>query len=274
VIPGTTQAVILARGLGKRMRAPSMEGGALSPAQQRAADAGAKGMIPIGRPFLDYVISALADGGITDVVLVVGAEQRDVREYFTRTVPPTRVRISFAEQVEAKGTADAVLAAERSVGSAPFLVLNADNLYPASAVRDLAAIGGNGLVCFDADALVRESNIDAGRVLRFALCDVDADGWLVDIVEKPAADHSLALAAERLVSMNLWSFTPEFFEACRRTMPSARGELEIQTAVTIAMRDLGLRFRAVRSRGGVLDLSSRADVARVAERLKGVDAHP
>ena len=269
----TRTAVVLARGLGTRMRAPSIEGG-LSPEQQRAADAGAKGMIPIGRPFLDYVISALADGGISDVVLVIGPDNQDMREYFTRTAPPKRVRISFAEQAEAKGTADAVLAAERSTGSAPFLVLNADNLYPASAVRDVVAIGGNGLVCFDADSLVRESNITAERVLRFALCDVDANGQLRDIVEKPAPDHHLTRRARHLVSMNLWSFTPEFFEACRRTTPSARGELEIQTAVSIAMRDLGLPFRAVRSSEGVLDLSSRADIAAVAERLKGVVANP
>jgi glucose-1-phosphate thymidylyltransferase len=246
----------------------------LSAEPQRLADEGAKGMIPIGRPFLDYVISALADAGITDVVLVIGPGQREVRDYFTQTAPPRRARVSFAEQAQPKGTADAVLAAERSTGSAPFLVLNADNLYPVSAVRDLAAIGGNGLVCFDAGALVRKSNIDAERVLRFALCDVDAGGWLTNIVEKPAADHPLAQAPERLVSMNLWSFTPAIFEACRRTTPSARGELEIQAAVVIAMRDLGLRFRAVRSREGVLDLSTRADIGAVAERLKAVAPNP
>jgi dTDP-glucose pyrophosphorylase len=268
-----TQAVILARGLGSRMRAPA-DAESLSPEQRRAADKGAKGMIPIGRPFLDYVISALADGGITDVVLVIGPEQRDIREYFTRTSPPKRVRVSFAEQMEARGTADAVLAAESAVGSAPFLVLNADNLYPPNAVRELAAVEGCGLVGFEADALVRESNIEAERVLRYALCDVDTDGWLREIVEKPSSDHRLARAAVRLVSMNLWSFTPEFFEACRRTTPSARGELEIQTAVAIAMRDLGLRFRVVPSREGVLDLSTRSDIAAVTERLKGVSADP
>src|SRR6185295_5717298 len=91
----TSQAVILARGLGTRMRARGA-GERLSAEQEQAASAGAKGMIPIGRPFLDYVISALADGGITDVVLVIGSEQREVREYFTRTAPPKRVRISFA----------------------------------------------------------------------------------------------------------------------------------------------------------------------------------
>jgi hypothetical protein len=44
--------------------------------------------------------------------------------------------------------------------------------------------------------------------------------------------------------------------------------------VTVAMRDLGLRFRAVRSRAGVLDLSTRADIGVVADRLKGVAANP
>jgi glucose-1-phosphate thymidylyltransferase len=271
----TTQAVILAAGLGTRMQSPATEGGgALTPEQQSAADAGAKGMIPIGRPFLDYVVSALADAGITDVVLVVGPTQRAVREHFTRDAPPSRVRVTFAEQGEPKGTAHAVLAAERVVDSAPFLVLNADNYYPADTVRAVAALGGAGLACFDADALVRASNIDADRVLRFALCDVSGDGFLRAIVEKPATDHPLARAPERLVSMNLWSFTPAIFQACRTVAPSARGEFELQSAVTIAMTELGERFRAVRSREGVLDLSSRADIAAVAARLANAQPRP
>jgi hypothetical protein len=36
----------------------------------------------------------------------------------------------------------------------------------------------------------------------------------------------------------------------------------------------GERFRVVRCRAGVLDLSRRADVAAVAERLRGVSADP
>jgi hypothetical protein len=44
--------------------------------------------------------------------------------------------------------------------------------------------------------------------------------------------------------------------------------------VTIAMRDLGARFRVVRRREGVLDLSSRGDVASVAARLAGIEARP
>src|SRR5207244_11223120 len=65
----TTQAVILARGLGTRMRRDSGEGIApLSAAQAKAAESGAKGMMPFARPLLDYVISALADAGTPPLV--------------------------------------------------------------------------------------------------------------------------------------------------------------------------------------------------------------
>ncbi|MEO6528571.1 MAG: nucleotidyltransferase family protein [Gemmatimonadaceae bacterium] len=268
----TAQAVILARGLGTRMR---RESGAetLTAEQTRAAAAGAKGMMPLfSRPFLDYVISALADAGVTDVVLVIGPEHEEVRRYYEITAVPSRVRVRFAIQAEPKGTADAVHAARDAVHDAPFLVLNSDNYYPIAAYSNLAAVGGAGLVAFGAEALVADGGIEAERVLRYALLDADDDGWLREIREKPAADDPLALRAERWVSMNLWSFTPLIFEACARIPPSTRGELELADAAMFAIRELGERFRVVPMRAGVLDLSSRADVAFVASRLERV--HP
>jgi dTDP-glucose pyrophosphorylase len=271
----TTQAVILARGLGSRMRREVQGDTASLSAEQRAAAAsGAKGMMPLGaRPFLDYVISALADAGITEVVLVIGPEHHAVREYYASGAE-RRVAVKFAVQAEPRGTADAVMSARGVVRDAPFLVLNSDNYYPVEAYRELCAIGASGLVAFEAEALVREGGIEAERVLKYALLDYDREGWLRELREKPAADDPLALRAERWVSMNLWSFTPVIFEACARVQPSARGELEIQDAVNIAMRELGERFRVVTMHAGVLDLSSRADVAFVASRLAGITPRP
>jgi len=45
-------------------------------------------------------------------------------------------------------------------------------------------------------------------------------------------------------------------------------------AVTIAMHDLGERFGVVRMRAGVLDMSSRADIAFVASQLAGIEPRP
>ncbi|MBL8982757.1 MAG: nucleotidyltransferase family protein [Gemmatimonadetes bacterium] len=270
----TRKAVILARGLGSRMRRADAEA-TLDAAQAKAADAGLKAMIPIGRPFLDYVISALADAGITDVCLVIGPEHDGIRAHYATGL--TRARVHFAVQAEPRGTADAVAAAERFAGPDTFLVLNADNYYPVEAYRRLAASGGAGLVGFDAHALVREGNIPADRVRAFALVTVEDGGeaapgsaQLASIVEKPDADTYARLAPVSLVSMNLWSFTPTIFAACRRVTPSVRGELELQDAVRIARDELHERFAVIPFAGGVLDLSHRGDIPAVAAALAGV----
>jgi glucose-1-phosphate thymidylyltransferase len=290
----TTQAVILARGLGTRMRrvepAASSSGASdpvrgvplhatpLSNEQRAAADAGAKGMMPIGgdagRPFLEYVLSALADAGIREVVLVVAPDHAAIREHFTQAAPPQRTTLRFAVQDQPLGTADAVYAARDAVRAAPFLVVNADNYYTPAALRAAGALEADGLVAFEADALVRLSAIEPDRVLRYALLDIAPGDTLRAIREKPAPDDPLATAPERWVSMNLWSFTPTIFEACRRVVASPRGELELQDAVTVAMRDLGVTFRVARVHEGVLDLSRRADVAVVSAHLAGISVWP
>jgi glucose-1-phosphate thymidylyltransferase len=263
-----TSAVILARGLGTRMRQADA-GVALDAEQARAAESGMKGMIRIGRPFLDYVISALADAGIRRVCLVIGPEHDAVRDYYGREVRLSRVSVGFAIQARPLGTADAVAAAEGFVADERFLVLNADNYYPVEAYRALISLGESGLVGFEPEPLIAESNIDAERVKKFALVEVDANGYLSSIIEKPDDSTYARLAGRVLVSMNLWSFSPRIFDACRRVKTSSRGELELQDAVRIAVQELGERLRVVRYAGGVLDLSSRRDVEAVGDALRG-----
>ena len=265
-------AVIMAGGLGSRMRRRD-ETATLEASQVAAADAGVKGMIPIKRPFLDYVLSALADAGITDVLLVIGPSHDAVRQYFTVEAPPHRVRLRFAVQPAPIGTANAVTVAADALGDAPFLVLNADNYYPVDAIRALAADDSAGVVAFDRDALVRDGNIDAERVRAFAVLDVGEDGWLRGIIEKPGDAVDLTSASAQWVGMNLWAVTPAIVDACRRVPISVRGEFELPEAVGLALRE-GVPVRAVQHSAPVLDLSRRTDIARVVERLSSVDPHP
>src|SRR5689334_17593815 len=153
------RAVVLARGLGTRMRAPDASA-RLTPEQQRAADTGMKAMIPLnGRPFLDYILSSLADAGIRRVALVVAPDHDALRQYYEADVPPSRVILDFIVQREALGTADAVLAAERWVAGESFLTMNADNLYPVTALSQLVSLSEPGLPAFDPSDLVSSSNI-------------------------------------------------------------------------------------------------------------------
>ena len=189
----TRVAVVLARGLGTRMRASSPAGSALTSQQATAAASGYKALMPIGEHrLIDYSLSALVDAGIERAVLVVGPEHEDFRRHID-SLELSRLTIDLAVQVNPLGTADAVLSAETAVGGEPFLMVNGDNYYPRQVLRDLARHRGNALAGFDRTAL-------------------------------GAGPHAP-------VSMNAFRFTPEIFAACRRITPSPRGELEIVDAV-------------------------------------------
>ena len=262
------KAIILARGLGSRMRKES-EGVALSSEQSAAADAGVKAMISIGRPFLDHVISALADAGFVDVCLVIGPEHDIIRNYYD-ALDKSRVTIGYAVQEEPLGTANAVLAAEAFAGDDRVLVINSDNYYPAEALALLADVPGSALVGFEREAMLSSSNIAAERIAAFALATADADGNLDELVEKPDQATIERLGDDAVISMNCWLCTPAIFAAAKTIPASARGESEITDAVRAAIA-AGDPYRVVRAAVGVLDMSNRGDIASVADALGDQD---
>ncbi len=257
-----TRAVILARGLGTRMRRAD-PGPALAPAQRAAAEAGMKGMVPVGRPFLDYLLAALADAGCQEVCAVIGPDHGAVRDRYEREAVPVRVRVSFAVQPEPRGTADAVLSAETFASGGSFLVMNADDLYPVSALKALRALEGCGMAGFERASLLATSNLGPERLASFPVARAAEDGRLETLVDGGRADHDL-------VSMNLWAFTAAIFAACRDVAPAPNGERELPDAVRLAVTR-GVPFTVVPCPGPVLDLTSRGDIAFVTERLRGVE---
>ena len=266
-----TKAVILARGLGKRMRQIDADDSShLDAAQLEAADSGLKAMVPVGRPFLDYVLSALADAGFTCACLVIGPEHGAVRDYYTRERRPSRIAMSFAIQLEPVGTANAVLAAEDFAGLDEFLVLNSDNYYPADVLQAVQRLGQPGTVLFEGGSLVQHSNIPKDRISAFATCVVDPDGLLADIAEKPGDAN---FDPTKLVSLNCWRFGPDIFAACRDVPLSPRAEYELPLAVKLAIQR-GMKLKTAISGSGVLDLSRRSDIAVVTKRLRNVQVAP
>lgn len=259
-----TKAVIMARGLGSRMRTQA-EGVELDAAQQAAADAGVKAMISVGRPFLDHVISALADAGFTDICLVIGPEHQLIRDHYD-SVDKQRVTISYAVQEEPLGTANAYLAAADFAGDDRVLLVNSDNYYPADAVAKLAGLETSGLLGFDSAAMVERSNIPADRVTAFALVTADENGHLVSLLEKPSPEQLASAGDDPMVSMNCWLLGPAVLQAARTIPLSARGEYEIVDAVRAAI-EAGETVELVPVKAGVLDMSSRGDIASVVAAL-------
>lgn len=263
------KAVILARGLGTRMRKP--DGGAqLTDEQAKIAEKGIKAMIPIDRPFLDYVLHSLAEAGYRDVCLVIGPEHREMRDYYGG-LSCRRIRIHFGVQEKPLGTANAVLGAEAFAGSDSFLVVNSDNHYPQAALRGLRELNGPGLAGFERQAMLEGGNIPADRIAKFAVIQADGGGRMNKIIEKPSPGVLAALGEPLWISMNCWRFNASIFQACRSIPPSARGEYEIPDAVQFSIDRLGQAYQVVTVRAPVLDMSSRSDIEGVAAKLKGTE---
>lgn len=265
------KAVILARGLGTRMRRQE-EGVELSDEQRAAADSGQKAMIRFGRPFLDYVLADLAEAGYAQVCLVIGPEHREIRDYYGK-LKTTRLAIDFAVQQEPRGTSDAVAAVERFGGGDHFLVINSDNLYPLEALQALRELPGAGVALFEQESLLAGGNFTRERVSRFAIGKIDGQGLLERVIEKPDEATLAALPRPVYLSMNCWRFGPSIFQGCKAIEPSPRGEYEITDAVQYTIDVLGEKMHVAKISAPVLDLTSRSDIAAMSQRLAGKEVN-
>lgn len=267
-----TKAVILAGGLGTRMQkadsAVSLDSDASA-----MADAGNKPMVPVeGKPFVEHSLRELDQAGLTDVCLVVGPGSDAIREYLTRQAAlPGSVRISFVVQPEPLGTANALLPAHEFTGSDEFVMLNGDNVYAGPTLSLLTALERPrwALIGFERQALIEKSNIEAERIKRFAVLDLDGAGQLRRIVEKAPNPDEFARDGQLYVSMNCFRFGERIYEACASIEPNpVRGEYELPDAVQYGIEQLGLRPQVVPAHAGVVDLTHRRDVETAIQLIK------
>jgi bifunctional UDP-N-acetylglucosamine pyrophosphorylase/glucosamine-1-phosphate N-acetyltransferase len=198
------QTVILAAGQGTRMRPLTAQ----TP----------KPMLPVAdRPLVAHVADAAVDAGASELLVVVGYEAGDVREYVGdsyRDVPVTVV-----EQATQRGTADAVRAARGHLDG-PFAVLNGDNLYDPATVAELFERG---------PALVATTVEDPTS---YGVVSV-ADGRVTDIVEKPSNPPS------SLANAGAYVF-PATARDWLEVPASERGEHEITDVVERVIADFDL----------------------------------
>ncbi len=200
------------------------------------------GLGPNGETIMDYSIYDAIRGGFGKVVFVIRKDfEQDFREkILSKYVNHIPVELVFqgldnlpegytcpADRVKPWGTNHAVLMG-KDVISEPFAVINADDFYG----RDAFAVLGEALTKLtgkkDPYCMVgyRVGNTlsESGSVAR-GVCEKDANNLLTTVVERTAierVDGKVSFKDENdvlqsiddntPVSMNMWGFTPDYFE--------------------------------------------------------------
>jgi glucose-1-phosphate thymidylyltransferase len=164
------------------------------------------------QPMVYYPIQTLARAGITDLVLVTGAEIEQFRALLG-TGEELGVGITYVQQQGAGGIAEALGLVRPHVDGQPVIAILGDNLFQddiAPYVQAFAAQGGGA-------RLLLKRVEDASR---FGVAVVDGDR-IVRIVEKPQDDVG------DLAVTGCYMYDARVFDIIAGLRPSARGELEI-----------------------------------------------
>jgi glucose-1-phosphate thymidylyltransferase len=206
-------------------------------------------MLPVAnRPLLDHVVTAVAEAGVTEVVIVVGYKRERIQNYFGDG-DDWGVSIEYALQETQLGTGHAVLQAEPYVDGS-FVALNGDRVIEPSLVRSLVDAHDEDV----ATLAVTRSNQPSD----YGVVELDGDE-VTRIVEKPPRHAT----PTELINAGVYAFGPDIFDEIRETDSS--GELAITDALDRLASEH--RLEAVRYRGLWLDVSHFWDLLTVNSRV-------
>ena len=245
------------------------------------------GLGPNGETIMDYSVYDALRAGFGKVVFVI---RKDFEEAFREVViskyadkVPCEVCFQSVDKVpegctynpertKPWGTNHAVLMAKGLINE-PFAVINADDFYGRESFQVLADYlksveGTTGKYCM-VGYRVANTLSENGSVSR-GVCATDENGYLTDVVERTKIEKvgdkiiytedgvDTEIAPNSPVSMNMWGFTPEYFEYVEKAFVEflqARGqELKSEFYIPTLVNDM---IRSGKATCKVLDTTSK-----------------
>ena len=244
------KAVVLAAGKGTRMKSELP-----------------KVLFPVcGKPMIEYVLDALEEAGVDEIVVVVGYRSDLVKE----TIKP-RANVRFAEQKELLGTGHAVASCREYLEGfdGPVFIIAGDNpmLQSSSVVRLFEEYekDENGASCI-LGTVYKENPFGMGRILR------DKEGNFVGVVEeKDATDEQRQI---KEINISYYVFNTQDLLASLGSLRADNAQKEYYiTDVPRILLDAGKKILALPVLKDVesLGVNTQADLAAVEAALNSRD---
>jgi UTP--glucose-1-phosphate uridylyltransferase len=214
-----------------------------------------KEMLPIiDTPAIHYVVKEAVEAGLDDIIIITGRGKRAIEDYFDESPElemhlkktkkddllkivkniSSMVDVHYIRQKEQRGLPDAILAAEKHIGDEPFAVLLGDDiiLSETPCMKQLIDVYETYHSSVIAVQDVPREKISRYGVVKAKKIDSPQANelYLVEhIIEKPRIEE----APSTLASIGRYVFTPEVFDAMRKTSPGVNNELQIADSINL-----------------------------------------
>jgi glucose-1-phosphate thymidylyltransferase len=215
------KALILAGGAGTRLRP--------------ITHTRAKQLVPVAnKQILFYGLEAMAEAGIKEVGMIVGDTAVEVR---TAVGDGSRwgLEVTYIPQAAPLGLAHCVLIAQEFLGDDDFVMYLGDNLIRQGVKEFVDRFQAERQRFEPAAAHILLARVPDPH--RFGVAELDDDGQVVRLEEKPAEPKS------DLALVGVYLFGPAIHAAVAAIVPSDRNELEITDAIQWLV-DNGHRVRS------------------------------
>ncbi|MDX3107357.1 glucose-1-phosphate thymidylyltransferase RfbA [Nonomuraea angiospora] len=175
-----------------------------------------KQLLPVNdKPMIYYPLSALMLANITDILIISTPTDLPQLTRLLRDGSHLGLDISYAEQAQPVGLADAFIIGADHIGDDSVALVLGDNIFHGHSFFDIlqqSTSDVDGCVLFGYPVSDPE---------RYGIGETDADGRLISIEEKPANPRS-----NRAI-VGLYLYDNDVVDIAKNLQPSARGELEI-----------------------------------------------
>lgn len=202
------KAIVLAAGLGSRLNPLTT----IRP----------KHLLPIaGRPILEYVVTSLRDAGVSHIGVIVHYLKDKIFSLLGHG-EKYGVTIEYIEQGKPRGTAHAVMAAEKFVGEEACVVVYGDITVKDEVVREALRLHREKRVA------ITMVGVEVDDPWNYGVLSIDEDGFLTRVVEKPKRGEE----PSKLINGGVYIMEgSKVFPEIRKTPISPRGELEFTDTI-------------------------------------------
>jgi len=229
------KAVVMAAGAGTRLQPLTLD----TP----------KAMIPVnGKPMLQVLLEQLKTVGVTEVVVIVHYLKDKIIDYF-KDGSKLGLKLTYVEQKEMKGSADAVLCAAPYVKDDRFFVIACDSLFETDQLSRVLAHKSDGVFTC--------KEVKDGRPFGILITDGKK---VTRIIEKPEVPPT------NLANFSVYLLPQEIFEACRTVKPGLKGEYWLPEAIQMLI-EKGHSFEYEVSKH-ILDIGTHEQLAEAQELAK------